>query len=107
MKRLKWDKAYALQQAGDDSELVEELLDIFKDSLRTDLELMAKGLAEGSASTVYRAAHSIKGGAASLGIAAIAELALDLEQQSHAGSLELAREKLPLLEDLLAELQNV
>jgi HPt (histidine-containing phosphotransfer) domain-containing protein len=107
MNRLKWDKAYALEQAGDDAELVEELLDIFRDSLRTDLEQIARGLAEGSPSLVCRAAHSIKGGAASLGIGAIAELASDLEQQSHAGSLELARDKLPLLEDMLAELQKI
>lgn len=106
LNRLKWDRGYALEQAGEDCELVAELLEIFKSSLRNDLQLMAKGLAEGSSVTVYRAAHSIKGGAASLGIAAIAELALDIEQQCHAGSLELARGKLPLLETLLAELQN-
>lgn len=92
MDRLKWDKAYALEQAGDDSQLVEELLEIFKDSLRTDLLRMAKGLGEGSAS---------------LGIAAFSELAMEIEQQGYAGNLDLAREKFPLLKDLHAELQNL
>ncbi|MFW2366931.1 MAG: L-threonylcarbamoyladenylate synthase [Desulforhopalus sp.] len=104
---LKWDKGYALKQAGDDAALVEELLDIFKESLRTDLQLMAKGLAAGSASMVYRSAHSIKGGAASLGIGTIADLALEVEQQSHAGELELAHEKLPVFWGLMEELEKM
>lgn len=56
---------------------------------------------------VYRALHSIKGGAASPGIVSIADLALEGEQQSHADGLELAREKLPVFWGLMEDLEEI
>lgn len=106
MSRIKWDKGYALEQAGDDAELVAELLEIFIDALHNDLGLIGQGLEDGSASLVHRAAHSIKGSAASLGITQITELALEIEEHSHAGNLEPARRKLPELQELLADLKK-
>ena len=46
---LKWNKEFALEQAADDAELLEELLEIFKDSLQADLLLIEQGLEEDSA----------------------------------------------------------
>ena len=104
MNGLKWDKKFALEQAADDSELLDELLDIFKDSFKSDLQLIEQGLAEGSAAKIRNAAHSIKGAAASLGILGINEIAAEVEKDSMAGGTNVARKKLEALQSLLAEL---
>lgn len=105
MNALKWNKEFALEQAADDAELLEELLEIFKDCLQADLQIIEQGLAEGSAAKIRGAAHSIKGAAASLGILGIQEIALQVEEDSRAGGMTVAREKHALLQTLLTELQ--
>ncbi len=105
MNALKWDKEFALEQAADDAELLAELLEIFKDSFHTDLQRIQQGLAEGSAAKISAAAHSIKGAAASLGIVGIHEIALQVEEESRAGGLDVARARIEDLQALLTELQ--
>lgn len=105
MNALKWDKEFALEQAADDAELLAELLEIFKDSFQVDLHLIEQGLAESSAGKVMAAAHSIKGAAASLGMVGVNELALQIEKDSRAGGLDLARENFFVLQALLPEIQ--
>ncbi|NOR23167.1 MAG: Hpt domain-containing protein [Desulforhopalus sp.] len=107
MNALKWDKEFALEQAADDAELLEELLEIFKESFLSDLQLIEEGLAEGSAVKIMGAAHSIKGAAASLGILGIHETALQVEEDSRAGGVDVAREKVEVLQSLLTDLQTV
>jgi HPt (histidine-containing phosphotransfer) domain-containing protein len=107
MNALKWDKAFALEQAADDAELLQELLEIFKDSLQADIQLIELGVAQEDATQVCRAAHSIKGAAASLGILGIHEIALAIEEESRAGGLEIARSKLSLLKSMREELENL
>ncbi|TKB27691.1 Hpt domain-containing protein [Desulfopila sp. IMCC35006] len=107
MIALKWNKKYALEQAGDDAELLEELLEIFKDSFQSDLRLLEQGLAENSAGKIMAAAHSIKGAAASLGILGIHELAMQIEDDSRGGGVDLARENIAVLQALLQELKRL
>ena len=104
---LKWNKKFALEQAADDAELLEELLDIFKESFQSDLQLIEQGLAEESPVKISGAAHSIKGAAASLGILGIHEIAIQIEDDSRAGGLVVAREKIEVLKLLLAELKTL
>lgn len=105
MNALKWNKEFALEQAADDAELLEELLEIFKDSFQSDLHLIEQGLTENSAGKIMAAAHSIKGAAASLGILGVHELAEQIEKDSRVGGLDLAREKIAVLKALLQELK--
>ncbi|GAB6192414.1 Hpt domain-containing protein [Desulfocastanea catecholica] len=105
MNALKWDKDFALEQVADDAELLRELLAIFKDSLHLDVQRIQQGLVENSAAKVSAAAHAIKGAAASLGIGGIHEIALQIEQDSRAGRLDVARAKIEELQSLLVELQ--
>lgn len=107
MNALKWDKEFALEQAADDKELLQELLTIFKESMQADVLLMEQGLAEESAAKVCSAAHSIKGASASLGIQGIKDIAFMVEQASRAGELDVARLKLPELQSLLRQVQNL
>ncbi len=105
MSELKWDKQFALEQAADDAELLGELLQIFKDSFQTDLQLIQQGLVESSPAKICNAAHSIKGASASLGIHGINEIAQQIEEDSRGGSLDIAREKIAVLHALLDEIQ--
>jgi histidine phosphotransfer protein HptB len=107
MTNLKWNRDFALEQAADDSELLGELLEIFKGSFAADLDALEKGLKEGQAAAVSAAAHSIKGSSSSLGMEGIRELARPIEEESRAGGLTEAQEKLPLLRQLLAEVRQL
>lgn len=105
MSILKWDKEFALEQAADDAELLAELLEIFKDSFDSDLNLIKQGLADGEAEKIMGAAHSIKGAAASLGILGISEVAIKVEEDSRNGGLSVAGENFELLQSCLTELK--
>lgn len=105
MDILKWDKEFALDQTADDEELLKELLEIFKDSFQSDLLIIKQGLAEGSASKISAAAHSIKGAAASLGFKGINEIAMQVEKDSRDGGLAIAHEKIGDLQNLLLKIQ--
>lgn len=107
MDSLKWDKEFALEQAAEDTELLQELIDIFKISCTSDFNAIEQGLATADAETVCSAAHSIKGAAASLGIVGIRELALEIESDSRDGSLALAQKRIDDLRNLLQLLQNL
>jgi HPt (histidine-containing phosphotransfer) domain-containing protein len=107
MNALKWDKDFALEQAADDAELLQELLDIFKDSLHSDIVQMEQGLAENSSAKVSSAAHSIKGAAASLGITGINEVAARIENDSREGGIAVAQKEISSLQDLLEELRKL
>ena len=107
MSDLRWDKTFALEQAADDEELLQELVDIFKDSSSSDLEKLQQSIANGDAAMTRAHAHSIKGAAASLGIDGIRELAELMESDARDGSLTAAVELLPQLEKLLAMLQEL
>lgn len=107
MNILKWDKDFALEQAADDVELLEELLIIFKDSFKADFDQIEDGLKSNSPEQISGAAHSIKGAAASLGIQGVNEVAQAIEEDSRGGNLDVTREKLPLLLALLEELQKL
>lgn len=107
MNTLKWDKNFALEQAADDAELLQELLEIFKDSFQSDIQLIEQGLAAEETVKVCRAAHSIKGAAASLGIKGVYEIALAIEEDSKTGGLENARNTLSLLKSMREELETL
>jgi HPt (histidine-containing phosphotransfer) domain-containing protein len=105
MDTLNWDKNFALDQTADDEELLKELLEIFKDSFQSDLQIIKQGLAEGAPSRISAAAHSLKGAAASLGFLGINEIAMQIEKDSRDGGLAVAHEKIGDLQNLLVKIQ--
>ena len=104
MTALNWDKEFAMEQAAGDAELLQELLEIFKDSLQADIKRIEEGLDEKDAVKIRGAAHSIKGAAASLGIQGINDIAQRVEEDSRDGGLETAAEKLDQLKDFRVQL---
>jgi len=107
MAGLRWNKDFALEQAADDTDLLQELIEIFKDSCANDFNLIKSGIVKQDAEQISSAAHSIKGAAASLGIEGIKDVVLEMEKDSRAGGIEVAKRLLPDLEILLAELKNL
>lgn len=107
MAGLRWNKEFALEQAADDTDLLQELIEIFKDSCTNDYNLIRAGVEKRNAEQIASAAHSIKGAAASLGIEAIRDLALEMEKDSRAGKIDVAEQRLSELEGLTLELKNL
>jgi HPt (histidine-containing phosphotransfer) domain-containing protein len=100
MVDLQWDRAFALEQSADDEEVLAELLDLFNTSSSSDLDKIHLALDEADPEALMKAAHSMKGAAASLGIDGVRELAYELETAGREGSLEVG-DTVSELEELL------
>jgi HPt (histidine-containing phosphotransfer) domain-containing protein len=107
MADLQWNKAFALEQTAGDEELLEELLVLFRDSSVSDYVQLQQAVAANDAAGVVRAAHSLKGAAASLGIEGIRQLAFDMEADGRNNSVTVAREKLTAMGELVEQLKNL
>lgn len=106
MPDLQWERAFALEQAGDDEELLDELITLFHESSANDLHKIKVNAASGDAAAMGDAAHSIKGAAASLGIEGIRAVAENLEKAGRSGDLERASSLMPVLEEMLTDFKS-
>ena len=106
MTDLEWNREFALEQAGDDEEILAELLDLFRETSATDLSKIKDGVNSGNPEAAGDAAHSIKGAAASLGFEAIRQLAYDIETAGRNSDLNAIAEKIAELEMLIAQLDQ-
>ena len=107
MSELKWNREFALEQAAEDEELLQELIEIFKESSVTDLANVKQSVEKGDPDMGRSSTHSIKGAAASLGFQGIREVAEVMEADCRNGSMSVTTEKLPVLEALLTQLQKM
>ncbi|SHO45498.1 Hpt domain-containing protein [Desulfopila aestuarii] len=107
MTLLKWNKEFAMEQAADDQELLQELIDIFKTSFADDLELIRSGVVAGNVKQVTGAAHSIKGASSSLGIEGVTEVAKIIEDEGKTGKLDLTGKLIGKLEKMLQEVEGL
>ena len=105
MRDLKWDKAFANEQSGEDPELLAELLGLLSESSKSDLQKITDGMAAGDSQAVAEAAHSIKGAAASLGVEGLRVVAYDIEKKGRAN--QLAAIDLSDLSQLVRELETL
>ncbi len=106
MTTMQWDRNFALEQAGDDEEMLAELLGLLRSSSADDLAAIKAAMAAGDAMGMGNAAHSIKGAAASLGIEQLATLAETMEKAGRAGDIEGASMLVAPLSAMIAELAN-
>jgi len=107
MGDFSWDRAFALEQASDDEELLLELINLFHDSSASDLAKIKEGADHANPEAMGDASHSIKGAAASLGIESIRVVASELEQAGRSGDLAEAKKLLPDLESLLRQFKSI
>ena len=104
---LQWDRNFALEQAGDDEELLVELLDLLRMSSADDLGRIKEAAAAGEAEAMGDAAHSIKGAAASMGVVALRDVAYEIEKKGRNGDLDGARSHIAELQGIIAELDSL
>lgn len=89
-----------------DQALLEELFAIFQDSSASDMALLLRAIGTDDPLAARGASlHSLT--AASLGLEAIRDVALLIEQDCRDGSLAVAREKLPQLASLMTQLREL
>ena len=105
MADLQWNKEFALEQTAGDEELLDELLVLFKDSSASDLAQLQQAVEAQDAEGVVRAAHSLKGASASLGIEGIRQVAMAMEADARTASIRVAKERLGEMESLLTQMQ--
>lgn len=107
MTDLQWDRGFALEQAGDDEELLAELLALLRQSTADDLVRMKQALAEGDGPALANAAHNTKGAAASLGMEKLRQVAYHLEQAGREGRLDSVAGHLAALEEMITQLHSI
>ena len=107
MHELKWDEAFALEQAAGDQDLLRELIEIFKESSLSDLAKIKNSVEKEDAGMGGSSCHSIKGAAASLGFKGLREVTEAMEDDCRNGSLLVLTNRLSELEKLLALLREV
>lgn len=107
MSDLQWDRAFALEQAGDDEELLAELLDLLRTSAADDLERIKAAAAAGKAGAVADAAHNTKGAAASLGVDSLRRVAHALEEAGRSGNLAAVEPDIAAMAGLIAQLRTI
>lgn len=106
MNQLTWDREFALEQAGQDEQLLAELVQLFNDTSAEDLAKIQAALSAGDAQGMADAAHSIKGAAASLGIEDIRKTAHEIEKSGRNEDVESAGGSIPDLENLLEQFKS-
>nr|WP_320012845.1 Hpt domain-containing protein [uncultured Desulfobulbus sp.] len=107
MADLHWNREFALEQTAGDEELLEELLILFKDSASADLEQLQQAINSEDTDGVVRAAHSLKGASASLGMEGIRDIAMAMESDARDGSVAVARQKIDEMSALLEEVKAI
>ncbi len=87
---LEWDRNFALEQSGDDEEMLAELLDLLRETAAADLSRIREALAAANPEELMHAAHSLKGASASMAVEKIRAVAYELECAGRDGRLDVA-----------------
>ena len=107
MSELNWDRSFALEQAGEDEELLAELLTLLCDSSKDDVAKIVSGAEAGDVEAMGEAAHSIKGATASLGVEGVRVVAYEIEKAGRAGDLATAKTFIAPLQALVDKLYTL
>jgi HPt (histidine-containing phosphotransfer) domain-containing protein len=78
----------ALEQLGNDMDLLREMVDLFWRECPASLHAMREAIASGDGPALSAAAHAIKGAASAIGAPAVTATALALEKQGKEGPLD-------------------
>lgn len=99
------DRAIALSRVGGDSELLQEMAQIFLEECPSQMSAVRVAVAARDAKAVERAAHSLKGSVGNFGATMAHHAALELEMLGRHGRLEEVESALDQLEDAIHQLQ--
>ena len=95
-----FDREGLIERLGGDTELVDEIVQIFLESANDMMTTVESAVADGEAHRVERSAHSLKGALLNISADPVAERAQRLEQAGRSGELELCSQ---LLDELKQE----
>jgi two-component system sensor histidine kinase/response regulator len=101
-----WNRAEALERLGGDEGLLRKLCEIFLEESPKLLRNLRQAVTEGDASSVMRAAHSLRGEVSYLGAAEASEAAQQLEYMGAHNNLAAASGILMLLEREISGLHS-
>jgi len=93
-----FDRKAFERRMGNNGELCKRILALFMQDTPRQLAFLNQSVAAHDMSDVQRAAHSIKGAAASLGAEAVHRAAYDVETASQEGSIDQVRGRISELE---------
>jgi len=96
--------AQLARDVGLDEADYREILDLFMQVAQVDLASIKAGLAAGDAGPVARAAHSLKGASANLGLPEISNEARNIEERSRSDRLDETRDAARAIEKHLADI---
>ena len=91
-------------QIDDEPDLIVELIDLYLEDAPRQMTIMQKGIAEADERTLKRAAHSLKGSSANLGIRRMAALCAEIEKADCNDSFQAAK---PLFARMQGESERV
>jgi HPt (histidine-containing phosphotransfer) domain-containing protein len=98
-----FDRELALHHAGDEAELLRAVVQMFLDQASERLDALEAALREGDTHELERAAHSLKGTAATLALGRVRALSDELERMGAAGEMAGAPERLVELGEAIEE----
>ncbi len=100
------DEESALEMLEGERELLEDVIELFKESMPERLEEYAKGEAAGDREAISRAAHAIKGSAANISAMRLCKIAGFIETQARNGESEDFAAGLASLREEYARFEN-
>ncbi len=103
-RQMEWDLKELMERLGGDQEFLRELLVMFREDVRMNLEKSRTALGKGDYEGLSRAGHTMKGMLRNLSMGTAAETAAALEQVSREN---LQAESQELLERLAKELDGI
>lgn len=92
--------------AADDTELINEILELYFSQTHEMLDEIKSAIAVGDAERIYRAAHKVLGSSATCGMDAVVPAFRELEQAGKSGNLENTQSFLNEAEQRFDELKN-
>jgi len=102
-----FDPEHALARLGGDSQLLRQLVRIFRTDARPLMAAIRRSAADGEADGLRRSAHALKGSLGTVGAPRVAETARRLELLAQAGDLSHASTLVDTLEDELRQLDDL
>lgn len=99
------DRAIALSRVGGDSELLQEMAQLFLEECPSQMEAIREAVGQRDPKAIERSAHSLKGSVGNFGAEAALNAALSLEMLGRAGNLDGVEAALSALESAIYQLQ--
>ena len=102
-----FDRAGAMGRLEEDEQLLRELIQVFMESLDSQLAAIHEAVNAGNAATAETLAHSLKGGSSNIGAERLRQHFYAMEMNGREGKLDAYAERLQAVPGLISELKNV